>query len=430
MRWPLGSVPVSEDRGGVQANEPDADYDVVIVGASIAGCTAATLLGRQGARVALLERSPDPDAYKVICTHAILACATPTLRRLGLVEQIEAAGGLRNHGEFWSRYGWACPEPPAGVEALPYGYNIRRERLDPMMRSLAAGTEGVDFVSGATVVDLLRDPSGRPDGVRVTMGGETREVRARVVIGADGRDSKVARLAGLRARVRPNARFIYFAHYKNLPTPKPIRIWNLEADGAATFANDDGITLVNCAAHKNRLAEFREDLEGAYMRFIASVPGMPDLATGERVTKIMGRLEMSNLRRHASAPGIGLIGDAAQASDPLWGVGCGWALESGEWLADALDGSLGTNREIDRALEGYRRRHRRQLAAHHWMIADYSTGRSLRPTEKLLLRAAVHDQEVARALHKLINRMATPQRIFTPALIARAAWANVRAPAT
>ena len=70
------------------------DYDAVVVGASVAGCTVATFLGRQGARVALLERSPNEDVYKVICTHAIMPCATGTLRRLGLVEQIEAAGGM------------------------------------------------------------------------------------------------------------------------------------------------------------------------------------------------------------------------------------------------------------------------------------------------------------------------------------------------
>ncbi len=58
------------------------EYDAIVVGGSIAGCTVATFLGRQGARVALLERSPKEDAYKVICTHAILPCAT--LSRFGL----------------------------------------------------------------------------------------------------------------------------------------------------------------------------------------------------------------------------------------------------------------------------------------------------------------------------------------------------------
>ena len=404
------------------------EYDAVVVGGSIAGCTAATFLGRQGARVALLERSPNEDAYKVICTHAIMPCATGTLRRLGLVEQIEAAGGLRNAADIWTRRGWVRPRPAAGVKELPYGYNIRRERLDPMIRSLAASTEGVDYLPGATVTELIRDQAGRPSGVRAAVGGEDREVHARVVIGADGRDSKVAKLAGLPAKIKPNGRFFYFAHYENLtvPSAKPMTLWNLEPGGAAAFVNDDGITVMVCSPTKDELPQFREDLEGAFVRYFADLPEGPDLSAGRRVTKIMGRLDMSNIRRRACGPGVALVGDAAQTSDPLVGVGCGWALQSGEWLASELDGTLSSNRDVDRALDRYRRRHRRALAVHHWMISDYSTGRPLNPLERMLFTAAPRDQHVARALHMLLTRMATPQRIFTPGLLARAGWVSAR----
>src|SRR3984893_2847679 len=78
-------------------NNPE--YDVAIVGASIAGCTAAILFARNGARVALIERDPDPAAYKKICTHLIQPSATPTVERLGLADAIEAAGGVRKEIE-------------------------------------------------------------------------------------------------------------------------------------------------------------------------------------------------------------------------------------------------------------------------------------------------------------------------------------------
>jgi menaquinone-9 beta-reductase len=404
------------------------EYDAVVVGGSIAGCTVATFLGRQGARVALLERSPKEDAYKVICTHAIQASGTDTLRRLGLVDSIETAGGLRNHADLWTRRGWVRPRPPTGVEELPYGYNIRRERFDPMIRSLAVRTDGVDYLPGATVTELIRDHAGRPRGVRATVGGEDREVGAHVVIGADGRDSKVAELAGLPAKVKPNARFIYFAHYKDLtvPTGKPVTIWVLEPGGAAAFVNEDGITVMGCAPNNDQLPEFREDLEGAFVRYLADLPNGPDLSSGQRVSKIMGRLDMSNIARRVSGPGVALVGDAAQATDPLWGVGCGWALQTGEWLANELAEALGSNRDIDRALTRYRRQHRRALAAHHWLICDYATGRPLNRLERLLYTAGTRDERVARAIARLGSRMATPQRVLTPGLIARAGWVSAR----
>src|SRR3954471_22952887 len=110
------------------------DYDAVVVGASIGGCTAATLLARQGARVALVERHADPDFYKALCTHFIQASATPTIERLGLAETTGAAAGAGTGLEMWSRDGWVRPEPGPGYPHPRYGYDIRREKLDPMLR--------------------------------------------------------------------------------------------------------------------------------------------------------------------------------------------------------------------------------------------------------------------------------------------------------
>src|SRR3954463_11199471 len=73
----------------------DGGFDVVVVGASTAGCTAARLFGQAGARVALIEKRPDADAYKVTCTHAILSSAAPTIGRIGLAPRLEARGAPR-----------------------------------------------------------------------------------------------------------------------------------------------------------------------------------------------------------------------------------------------------------------------------------------------------------------------------------------------
>ena len=86
-------------------------YDVAIVGASISGCAAAILFGREGAKVALIESAQDPGAYKKICTHYIQPSATPTIERLGLATAIEIAGGLRDEVELFTRWGWVLPPP-------------------------------------------------------------------------------------------------------------------------------------------------------------------------------------------------------------------------------------------------------------------------------------------------------------------------------
>ncbi len=87
----------------------DNEYDVAIVGASLAGCTAATLFAQRGATVALIERHSDPNAYKALCTHFIQPSVVPTIGRLGLTSSIEEAGGIRNGLEMWTRWGWIRP---------------------------------------------------------------------------------------------------------------------------------------------------------------------------------------------------------------------------------------------------------------------------------------------------------------------------------
>src|SRR3984957_6596438 len=117
-----------------------ADYDVAIVGASLAGCSAAIMLARSGARIALIEKSPDPKAFKRVCSHYIQSSGGRPLEGMGLIEPMMQAGAIRSRACAWTRWGWV--EPPA-TSTLPVGLNLRRERPDPFIREIAADTPGV-----------------------------------------------------------------------------------------------------------------------------------------------------------------------------------------------------------------------------------------------------------------------------------------------
>src|SRR5689334_17986410 len=94
--------------------------DVVIAGGSVAGSALAVLLGRQGVSATVLEKSPKPEHYKVVCTHFIQAGATPVLRRLGIADVMERAGAVRNGLELYTPTGGWWRTPDDG----PYGYNL------------------------------------------------------------------------------------------------------------------------------------------------------------------------------------------------------------------------------------------------------------------------------------------------------------------
>jgi flavin-dependent dehydrogenase len=392
-----------------------AAFDVAIVGASIGGCTAARLYGLAGLRVALIERRPDPAAYKVTCTHAILSSAVPTMERVGIAPLIERRGAIRTHPAAWSPYGGWMRLPTD----VPHGYGVTRQTLDPLLRDLAADTPGVELITGSTAVGLVAS-NGRPAGVETESPDRSREtIRAKLVVGADGRGSHVARLARVPGRVRPHNRFFYFAYWRGLPRTTLARLWFAEPNGIAYFPNEDDITVVVAGIHKRYLPEFRADPERAYRAAVGSVPDAPPLDDAERVSKLLGKLDVPNVMRPAARPGIAFVGDAALATDPTMGVGCGWAFQTAEWLVDHTADALRGDADLDGALDRYRRAFRRRLGLHHWTIADLSTGRLLRANERIAFRAAARDEQAARWLEPVMTRRRTPLSLLGPAANAR-----------
>lgn len=402
---------------------PDGpDYDAVIVGASLAGCTAATLLGRAGARVALIEKQPDPSAFKRTCSHFIQASAVPTLERLGWLDPMLEAGAVMSRVQAWTRWGWIKPPPP-GCACV----NLRREVLDPLVRERAAAERGVELMLGRAAERILRDGE-EVVGVAVRgPDGEEVELRAPLTVGADGRDSQVSKLAGLPDRKRPHGRFAYGAYFEGAaPAMAPdASFWMLDPQWAAAFPTDSDLTFYAVMPTMDRLPEFKADPEEALVRFISDLPEAPPISRGRRVGAVLGKIDMTNRRRGPVAPGLALIGDAALAIDPLFGIGCGWALQSGEWLADSVAPALRGAEPLEKGLKRYGRRHSRGLGGHAFLINDYASGRRMNPMERLIFAAAARDARCAEIFETFGTRTIGPERAF-PRMLPRALAVNAR----
>jgi menaquinone-9 beta-reductase len=396
------------------SNGGPTEYDAVIVGGSLAGSTTAIFLGREGLRVAVVERQPDPNAFKRMCSHFIQASGAPTLDRLGLLEPIEELGGVRSRIQAWTPWGWM--KPPAEVASR--GVNLRREVLDPLIRERAATTPGVDLHLGQTVTGLVRDGdvvSGVT--IRDREGGET-TLRCKLVIGADGRDSRVAEMAGVKEKVIPHGRFAYGGYFEGaLPDYAPdSAIWFMDPHWAAAFVTDSDLVFYAAMPTKELLPEFKRDPTEALISFVAGLPEAPPIREARLVEPVVGKIEMPSRERVPVAAGLALVGDAALAADPLFGVGCGWAFQSGEWLADSVAPALRGEETLERGLKRYRRTHRRKLGGHEFMIRDYSSGRRITPQERLLFAAAARDPKVAATFDKFATRQVGPVKTLTKAV--------------
>jgi flavin-dependent dehydrogenase len=391
------------------------DYDVVIVGAGIAGCTAARLYGQAGLRVALVEKHRNPATFKALCGHFVQAGTHPTLRRLGLWEAMRSAGaGVGTVGN-WTRFGWMEPDPE-----WPAPLCLRRERMDPLLRRWAAGTPGVDLLLGRTVNGLV-ETGGRIIGVRTTGDVGAEELRARLVVGADGHRSAVARLADVEASVAPNERFAVWAYYRGVRLRGRgfHQVWRLDPDCAFAVRCDDDLTVLVAYPHKGRLPEFRANTLVALERFVAALPDAPDMSGAERVSKLIGTYDYPCVRRDpAPRPGLALAGDASLTGDPLPAVGCGWAFRAGEWLADSTAPALLGQEPIEPGLARYRHAYR-FVWEHDDLGREDAKGLPMTPLQLAMRAAATRDRGVAHRLYLFGTRAIPASELRDPTFIRR-----------
>ena len=161
----------------------------------------------------------------------------------------------------------------------------------------------------------------------------------------------------MKTKTVRHGRFAYGGYFEG-PAPHgapDASLWFLDPDMVAAFPTDHGLTFYACMPTSDHLPEFRRDPEAALKALVASVPDAPPIAESRVVPledgkPVQGKIDMTNVWHEPTAPGLALIGDAALAIDPLWGVGCGWAFQSSEWLANSVSGSLLGAEPLERGL--------------------------------------------------------------------------------
>lgn len=409
----------------------DPTYDVIVVGAALAGTTAAILYGRAGLRVALVDRNPDIAAYKQLCTHFIQGSATPTLKRLGVHDQLDAVGGIRNTANIWTRWGWIFePDMRDANGQEQYGYNIRRQVLDPLLRKVATGIPGVDLLLGHSVKALIIE-NGEIAGVHVHTADRDQSLRSRLVVAADGRNSRLAELAEVPIKSSPNLRSMIMAHYRNVPLVhgSTSQMWMNGAKVGYIFPNDDGVTVVAAMPPQSDFANFKQDPAGHFENYMRAFPDSPDLQQAERISEFFQVKDYPNQKRVPVARGMALIGDAALSMDPLFGIGCGWALQTAEWLVDATVPALKSGTGLAEALQRYAKIHKQKLNGHEFVIADFSKRYEHNLIEKIIFKAATRDVTTARHFSRFGKRISSLGEFLSPRAILRALWVNMTAAA-
>jgi flavin-dependent dehydrogenase len=233
----------------------------------------------------------------------------------------------------------------------------RRCVLDKLLID-AAVAAGAQLAEGVSIDSLLREDD-RVVGIRGHDSTGPFEARGRVVVGADGRHSIVAREAGAQYThyVDPLTSG-YYSYFGGVDMNNTVETVMHEELFTVVFPTNDDLTLVAIAWRAERFKELRRDIDGHFRAGLASIGPLGErILAGERAERFVGSADVPNYIREPFGPGWALVGDAYFHKDPVPADGISDAFRAAEFLAEAIDEVITKDVDEATALGRYRDRH-------------------------------------------------------------------------
>jgi flavin-dependent dehydrogenase len=392
-------------------------FDTIIVGARCAGASLAVHLARAGQKVLVLDSAKLPSDQPM-STHFVSPIGVEWLDELGVGAEVRRLS------------------PPSRVMRLEMdgasldvafargraGHCLRRLHLDRLLQE-AAVAAGATLRDQAKVVGLVRE-NGRVVGVEAEHEGARVEHRARVVVGADGRHSAVAELAGAKEYFGyDNPRFGYWAYWPAKPvwTQDPeLRPFDAYIGFGGdrmvrfVFQTDSNLLCIGVTPPMDELPSWKERHEAAYLDAMRSGPVTAKLVEGnQREGKLLGLLSLRYFFREAAGPGVALVGDAGLHKDPTPGLGITDALRDARNLSRAILGG-----GDDALVRYWRQRDVDSIDLFHFAV---SMGHPsyLNPLNRLVYERAPSSPEIMRRLAAQLDRELSPYEVIPSATVLR-----------
>lgn len=388
-------------------------FDVIVIGARVAGGAAGLLLARAGLRVLVVDRAHFPS--DTLSTHQIQLPGVARLARLGLLESLLDAGTPPTpHVRFQAGNAVIEGEFPS-AEGVNMMISPRRTILDAMLVD-AARAAGAEIREGCSLVELTHD-GDRVTGIRL----QDRRTRhtgtesAALVVGADGKHSAVARLvAATERRNSAAATFACYAYWDGLPV-KGGEIYSGKGFAVGAWPTNEGLTLTYVAGPISEFDHVRRNPTAHVITTLDKVGSLGERARAAvQVGPTRGTSDLPNVVRAAHGPGWALAGDAGLVMDPITGYGIGHALRDAELLSGAIIGGLGGATKLSRALSRYEKhRNRETYPALDWTLG-LTRLRGINEMEERLFTAIGTDKREASAFFGMITGVVPMGSFFSP----------------
>ena len=360
-------------------------YDVIVVGARVAGASTALLLARKGLRVLCVDRCAFPS--DTLSSHQIQVPGAAALHRWGLLDRIIGRGTpptRRVRFDYGDGVIEGCFPAFEGVDAL---YSPRRLILDSLLVDAAreAGAE----VRERFVVDEITFAEGTVTGIRGRETGGTSSVeKARLVVGADGKHSLLAKaVAAPRYRDRGILSTAYYAYWSGLAVDGgEVHVRHRRAVGV--WPTNDGLAVTFIAAPADEAPAFRANVDEQCMKTLDMAGDLGGrIHAAARIGPFRGTADLPNFFRKPHGSNWALAGDAGLVMDPISGQGISQALSDAELLSSCVWPAFNGGESLESTLAGYQRRRDSRALPIYEFTVDTALFRPMRPEERVFLNA-------------------------------------------
>ena len=362
-------------------------YDAIIVGARCGGAATAMLLARQGHKVLLVDRAGFPS--DIPQGHFIHRHGPRCLARWGLLDRVVASNCPPVDSIISDLGDRALTSRDLAVDGVALGCAPRRKVLDTILVE-AAAQAGVEVRQRFSVEGYLSE-GDQITGIRGrdAATGTSITERARMTIGADGRNSALART--VRAPTydaTPTLTFFYFSYWSGMQN-RAVEIYRRQRCSLFVFPTNDGLQAIFACWPIARLAEVRANVDGALRDALVDVP---ELATRVRASRReerwYGAADLPNFYRKPYGAGWALVGDAGYHKDPYLALGVSDAFRDAQLLAHALSDGWSGRMPMHSSLAQYEEQRNRASKDEYQFNLLLASNKPL-PEDVVQLRAAI-----------------------------------------
>ncbi|HEX4110679.1 MAG TPA: NAD(P)/FAD-dependent oxidoreductase [Solirubrobacteraceae bacterium] len=403
------------------ATEP---FEALVVGARCAGSGAAIALARAGRRVLAIDRATFPS--DTLSTHANFPSAVVEMRRLGVLDRVLALNPPRCCFGMVEAQGVRCRERFSPYKGIDYGLSVPRPEFDLALVETAREA-GAEVRERTTLLDV-HFADGRVSGARLReRDGREYDVSCRLIVGADGRRSTVAKKVGADVPYRGsrNGRGAAFWYLDDplvgTDWQRTLIQYRMRETHALIFPCPGDQLLLLYMGPAADIARFRSDPDGMWEQMLAENPPVAERVAGHaHRSKVRSTAETTAFFRHSSGSGWALTGDAGHFKDPIIGQGMRDAMRFGRLLGEAAAPVLEDPATLDAALrEVERRRDFECLPTYHWGNRE---SRVMPPSAIVHEALRWMNAEPRSELLRLFDRTGHPQAVLSPWRGAR--WAT------